>query len=79
MALNNTNADAVATAFCSANSITDATAIAKWKSLVRLLYSGSSGSLVSAIGVTLPISTVVTVGSATTQTGPTAPVTLTVS
>lgn len=79
MALNNSNADSVATAFCAANAIVDATAIAKWKSLIRLLYSGNAGSLVSAITATLPPSSVVTVGSATTQTGPAAPVTIVVS
>lgn len=79
MALNNSNADAVATAFCAANSIVDANAIAKWKSLIRLLYSGNAGSLVNAIGVAVPTASIVTVGGPTTQTGPAAPVPCTVS
>jgi len=74
MALNNSNADAVATAFCSANNITDPAAIQKWKSLCRMFYLGSSGSLLTAIAATVPAMSIVTSGSATTQTGPAAPV-----
>lgn len=79
MALTTANADAVATAFCAANGITDASAIAKWKSYTEQLYATSSGALVHAIGVTLPAGAVITTGSATTQTGPAAPVILPVS
>lgn len=79
MALDATNADAVATAFCAANGITDAAAIAKWKSLMEYIYFSSSGSLVHAITATLPTNSVVTVGSPSTQTGPTSPVSVTIS
>lgn len=80
MALNTGNADAVATAFCTANSITDPTAVGLWKSFCRNLYvSAGASSLVTAIQVTVPPAAITTVGSATTQVGPPAPVPLTVS
>jgi hypothetical protein len=74
MALNNSNADTVATAYCSANGITDPAAIQKWKNFCRMLYLGSSGSLLTAITATVPAMSIVTSGSAATQTGPAAPV-----
>lgn len=75
MPLNAAAADAAAQAFCTANGITDAAAVAKWKSYTEKIYS----SIAANIDVVLNTGTVVTVGSATTQTGPAAPVTLMVT
>ena len=74
MALTNSNADNVATAYCSANGITDPDAIQKWKNFCRMLYLGSSGSLLTAITATIPAMSIATSGSATNQAGPAAPV-----
>lgn len=79
MALTTGNADAVATAFCAANGISDPTAIGLWKSFCEQLYVSSSGALVHAISAVVPASSIVTTGSATTQTGPATPVPCTIS
>lgn len=75
MSLNNTTADAVATAICSALSISDTNTINVWKTILRQIYSGLKTDIVA----TVPINTVVTVGSSTTQTGPTSPVNCVIS
>lgn len=72
MALNNTTADALATALCSALNVTDPTSVDIYKTIYRTIYA----HLKTDIAVTLPINTVVTTGSAVTQTGPTTPVTM---
>ena len=71
--LNPVNADALATAICSALSITDAAAKLKWKSIAETLYT----HLKTDILITIPTGAIVTAGSAVTQTGPAAPVPLT--
>jgi len=75
MALTSGNADTAATAFCGAQSITDATAIAHWKALFETIYAHIAADL----SVQVPASSIVTTGSATTQTGPAAPVPCTVA
>lgn len=75
MSLNNGTADAVATAFCSAEGITDPAAVAKWKSFCQKMYAGLKTDIVA----TIPINTVVTVGGPATQTGPTTPVVAVIS
>jgi hypothetical protein len=75
MAWNNAAADACAVAICSALGVSDPATIANWKLITENLFS----NLKSSASIVLPASTVVTVGSATTQTGPQAPVTLTVN
>lgn len=72
MALDNTSADACATAICSAMGITDATTIAQWKKMVEQLYS----SLKTDIVITILASSIVTTGGPATQTGPAAPIPL---
>ena len=79
MSLDSTNADSVATAYCAENGITDADAIAKWKSLTRYIYYLNSGSIKTALSVTLPAMSVVTTGGPATQTGPAVPVAITVA
>ncbi len=73
MALDNTAADALATAINTALGITDPASIAITKSVYRLVYS----HLKLDVLITLPAASVVTVGSAATQTGPAAPVLMT--
>ncbi len=73
MALNNTTADALAVLINTALGITDAASIAKTKQVYRLVYA----QLKADILITLPAASVVTVGSAATQTGPAAPVPMT--
>ena len=75
MPLNNAAADAAANAYCSANGITDNAAKAKWQSLMRQIATMITGNA----QVTLGAGTVVTTGSAATQTGPAAPVVMTVT
>lgn len=73
MALNNGTADALATAFCAAQGITATNAIAAWKVFCETLYA----HLKTDIDITIPMNSITTAGSATTQVGPPAPVTLT--
>lgn len=75
MALTNATADSLATAFCTAEGITDPAAIAHWKSLARLIYS----HLLADITVSVPAASIVTSGGPATQTGPAAPVPCTVA
>lgn len=75
MALTAANAKICADAFCTTAGITDAAAVLKWEELVQQLYA----SLKTDIGAILPASSVVTTGSATTQTGPAAPVPIVIS
>lgn len=70
MALNPATAKICADAICAAISVTDPAAIATWESIVTQLYA----SLKTDILITLLTGTVVTTGSAVTQTGPVAPV-----
>lgn len=73
MPLTPTNADAFATAYCTAQGITDTTAVARWKDFAEKLYV----HLLSDATVTVGIP-VTTVGGPATQTGATtAPGTLT--
>lgn len=72
MALNTGTADALATAICSALGVTDAPSIAKYKQVYELVYS----HLKTDILITIAASSIVTTGSATTQTGPAAPIPL---
>ena len=72
MALNNTTADALATTICTALGVTDTASKNKWKAITEAIYTALKTDIVMTI---LP-STVVTVGSATTQTGPAAPIPL---
>lgn len=74
MALTNSNADTVATAYCAEIGVTDPDAIDKWKKFMRMMYLGSPGSLLTAITATVPAMSIATTGSATNQTGPAAPV-----
>jgi hypothetical protein len=56
MALNNTTADAVATAICAALNVVDAPSIAAWKDIMRQIYAGIKAdavvSVASVSGVT---------------------------
>lgn len=72
MALNNTTADAAAVAICSALGIVDAPSQAKMKDYWRIVYA----KLKADIDITIATSSIVTVGSAATQTGPQAPIIL---
>lgn len=70
--LNPTNADALGQAICTALSVTDATTITDWKTICELFYS----HLKSDIQITIAASSIVTTGSATTQSGPASPINL---
>ncbi len=72
MALNNTTADALATALCSALGVVDAPTIAIYKTIYRQVYA----SLKADITITLAALSVVTTGSAATQTGPQSPISI---
>lgn len=72
MALNSGTADAVATAICVALGVTDSISQAKYKQVYEILYA----ALKTDIVITILASSIVTVGSATTQTGPAAPIPL---
>jgi hypothetical protein len=71
--LNDANAVLFADAFCTANGITDATAKTHWESLAKLLYA----HLKTDIEVIIASLSIVTTGTALTQTGPAAPIPLT--
>ncbi len=68
--LNNTNADALATALCSALGVVDAPSIAIYKTIYRTVYA----ALKTDISIVIAAASIVTTGSATTQTGPAAPI-----
>lgn len=72
MALNNTTADAVATAICTALGVTDTASKNKYKQVYEILYA----ALKTDILITIAAASIVTTGSATTQTGPAAPIPL---
>lgn len=72
MALNNTTADAVATAICTALGVTDTASKNKYKQVYEILYT----ALKADILITIAAASIVTTGSATTQTGPAAPIPL---
>jgi hypothetical protein len=78
MSLSNSTADALGSAICAALGVTDASAISKWQTICRQFYAGSNGIQLNII-VTLQPGTVVTAGGPTTQTGPAAPVVLTIA
>lgn len=75
MTMNNASADAVAVQICNGLGVTDAPTIAQWKQIMRPIWAGIVADLI----VTLNAGTVITVGSAATQTGPATPVTLIVT
>lgn len=68
--LNNTNADSLALAICTALGHTDTVTVDAWKTACRTIYS----HLKTDIQVTIQVGSITTTGSATTQTGPQAPV-----
>ena len=70
MALNNTTADALATAICASLNVTDTATITAYKNIYRQVYA----SLKTDIQITIAAASIVTTGSATTQTGPAAPI-----
>lgn len=70
MSLNNGTADALATAICSALNITDAATQNVYKTIYETVYA----HLKTDIQITIAASSIVTTGSATTQTGPTSPI-----
>jgi hypothetical protein len=72
MALNNGTADAMATAFCAAQGITAPNAIAAWKLFAETLYT----HLKADIDIIIAATSITTNGSATTQVGPPAPITI---
>lgn len=72
-ALNDVNAVIFADAFCTDNSITDADAIAHWRSFAKLLYA----HLKADILITIATGSIATAGTAAAQTGPAAPLLLT--
>lgn len=68
-------ADAAATSFCGTIGVTQPDAIAQWQKLFEEI-----ATWITASGhATIPASAIVTTGSATTQTGPASPVTLSLS
>lgn len=67
MALNNTTADALATAICAALGVTDATTIADYKSIYRQVYA----SLKADIEILITANSITTTGTSSTQQGPT--------
>lgn len=72
MALSNTTADALAANICTALGVTDTASEAKYKQVYRLVYA----ALKTDIAILIAASSIVTTGSATTQTGPAAPITI---
>lgn len=72
MALNNTTADAVAQAICTALGVVDVPTINKYKLVYETLYA----ALKADIAIVLAANAVVTTGSSTTQQGPAAPITI---
>lgn len=68
--LNNTNADALAAAIATALNITDTASKAVLQSTWRLVYA----HLKTDIQVTIAATSITTNGSATTQSGPPAPI-----
>jgi hypothetical protein len=70
MPLNNTTADAVATAICSALGVSDNASKAKYKQVYEILYA----ALKTDITTTILPGTIVTAGGPASQTGPAAPV-----
>lgn len=70
MTLTNTTADAVAAAICFALGVSDQASLDKYKSVYRILYA----ALKADITATIAAASIVTTGSAATQTGPAAPV-----
>lgn len=74
MSLNNTTADALGTAIAAAlaglSEAQKANTTLVWQTIARQIYTKLKTDAV----ITLPLNSVVTVGSAATQTGPTTPV-----
>lgn len=75
MPLNNTTADILAEQISAALGVTDAESIAKYKLVYRLVYE----ALKTDAQVIVPTGSINTTGTAAAQSGPTAPVTLTVT
>lgn len=72
MALNNTTADALAAAICSALGVDDAISQEKYRDIYRLIYAALKADIV----ITVQTNAITTVGSAATQTGPQTPLPL---
>lgn len=72
MPLNPTTANALGEAIASALNVTDADAKAKWKAIANELYD----ALLADLTVTILAGSIVTTGSAATQSGPAAPIPL---
>lgn len=72
MALNNASADALAASICSALGIEDQASIDKKQQEWRAIYA----ALKTDILITIQAGSIVTTGSAATQTGPAAPIPL---
>lgn len=72
MALNNGTADALALTICTTLGIADAPSIAKMKAQWRDVYA----ALKADITIQIAAASIVTTGSAATQTGPAAPIPL---
>lgn len=70
MALNNTTADAMAAAICTALGINDSASQAVMQTQWRAIYA----RLKTDIQITITTNAITTTGSAATQQGPTAPV-----
>ncbi len=73
MPLSNGTADTCAAAICAALGVSDQATLDKYKQVYEILYA----QLKAQILITLPAASVVTSGSASTQTGPAAPVPMT--
>jgi hypothetical protein len=72
MALNNSSADACADAICTALNITDTPSKDKMKAQWRVIYA----KLKADITIQIAAGSIVTTGSAATQTGPATPIPL---
>lgn len=64
------SANAVGSAIASALNVTDAESVANYQTIVTQIYTG----IVAHLTAIVPPASIVTVGSATTQTGPASPV-----
>lgn len=72
MALNNSTADALAAQICTTLGISDAASQTKMRDMWRVIYT----KLKADITIQIQTNSIVTTGSATTQTGPAAPIPL---
>lgn len=72
MALDNSTADALATAITTALGVTDTVTLNKYKQIYEIVYAHLKADIAIIIGT----NAIVTAGSASTQQGPPAPVTI---